>query len=89
MPQSERVRCAPDALLSFSCSFLRLAVPRGRNAGFTLEGTIEGRFRFVADVDGRHEARQIVPPAFRDEAKVTLNKFAVEEIDAVLREHQP
>ena len=44
----------------------------------------------IVDVDGKDDARQIVPPAFRDEAKITrLNKFTVEEIDTILREHQP
>lgn len=44
----------------------------------------------IADVDSKDEALQIVPPAFRDEAKVTgLNMFTVEEIDTILREHQP
>jgi hypothetical protein len=44
----------------------------------------------IVDVDGKDDARQIVPPAFRDEARITgLNKFTVEEIDTILREHQP
>lgn len=55
-------------------------------------GCRDGNHRawLVVDVDGKDEARQIVPPAFRDDAKVTrLNKFTVEDIDAILREHQP
>jgi hypothetical protein len=44
----------------------------------------------IVEVGGKDEARQIVPPAFRDEAKVTaLNNFTVEEIDTILSEHQP
>ena len=44
----------------------------------------------IVDVDGMDEARQIVPPAFRDEAIVTrLNTFTVNDIDSILREHRP
>ena len=43
----------------------------------------------VADVDSREEARSIVPAAMRSQAKIVqLNYFTVEEIDAILRDHQ-
>jgi hypothetical protein len=43
----------------------------------------------IIEADNKDEARQIVPVAFRPRAKITgLNKFTVEEIDAILREHR-
>lgn len=44
----------------------------------------------IVDVDGKDDARQIVPPSFRADATVTgLNKFTVDEVDTILQEHQP
>ena len=44
----------------------------------------------VVDVDNRDEARRILPPAFRNDAKIVqLNSFTMEEIQGVLRQHQP
>ena len=41
------------------------------------------------DVDSKEEARRIIPPAFRDNARVVqLNRFTPEEIDGILREHE-
>src|SRR5690348_9303000 len=43
----------------------------------------------IVEADDKEEARRIVPPAFRASAKITgLNKFTVEEIDTILREHR-
>ncbi len=43
----------------------------------------------VADVDSRQEARSILPPAMRSQAKIVqLNYFTMEEIDAILGHHQ-
>jgi hypothetical protein len=43
----------------------------------------------IVDVDGKEEALGIVPPAFRHQAKIVgLNTFTIEEIDAILREHE-
>lgn len=43
----------------------------------------------IADVDNKDEARHILPPGFRDRATIVgLNKFTMEEIDKILREHQ-
>lgn len=43
---------------------------------------------FIADVNSKDEARAIVPPAFRGQAKVVqLNKFTMEEINEILRYH--
>lgn len=42
----------------------------------------------IVDVDSKEEARRILPPAFREHAHVVqLNKFSVEEIDQILKEH--
>ena len=43
----------------------------------------------IIEVDNKEEARRILPPAFRSLAKiVSLNKFSMEEIDDILRQHQ-
>jgi hypothetical protein len=42
----------------------------------------------IVDVDSKDEARQVVPVPFRKDAKITrLNRYTMEEIDAVLRDH--
>jgi hypothetical protein len=42
------------------------------------------------EVGSKDEARAIVPPAFRSQAKVVgLNCFSIEEIDDILRHHGP
>jgi hypothetical protein len=43
----------------------------------------------LIDVDNKEEARRILPPAFRSQAKiVSLNKFSMEEIDDLLHKHR-
>lgn len=43
----------------------------------------------TVDVDSKEEARQILPPVYRSQAKIVkLNKFTLEEIDELLRHHQ-
>jgi len=42
----------------------------------------------VAELDSKDEARAIVPPLFRDQARIiALNSFTLHEIDAMVREH--
>jgi len=42
------------------------------------------------EVDSKDEARRILPPALRANAKIVqLNTFTVEEIDDILRRHEP
>ncbi|HET9951397.1 MAG TPA: hypothetical protein VFS09_06340 [Candidatus Eisenbacteria bacterium] len=42
----------------------------------------------IADVDSKEEARSIVPPLYRAQAKITgLNRFTLREIEDILREH--
>jgi hypothetical protein len=44
----------------------------------------------VVEVDNKDEARAIVPPAFRSQAKVVqLNAWSVEDIEEILRHHKP
>ena len=43
----------------------------------------------IADVDSKEEARSILPPALRSQAKIVkLNYFTLEEIEPILRRHQ-
>jgi len=43
----------------------------------------------TVDADSKDEARSIVPPAFRSQAKiVALNYFAMEYIDGILSRHR-
>ena len=43
----------------------------------------------VVDVGNKEEARHIVPPAFRAEARVVkLNKFTIEEVEQILHDHE-
>jgi hypothetical protein len=43
----------------------------------------------VADVNSREEARGLLPPAMRSDAKIVqLNFFTMEEIENILRHHQ-
>ncbi len=44
----------------------------------------------VVEVGSKDEARAIVPPGFRAQAKVVqLNAFTMEEIEKILRQHKP
>ena len=43
----------------------------------------------IVDADDKDEARQILPAAFRADARIVrLNKFMKDEIETVLREHR-
>jgi len=42
----------------------------------------------IVDADSKEEARYVVPPAFRTDAKITgLNTFTIEEIDEIMSYH--
>jgi hypothetical protein len=42
----------------------------------------------IADMDSKEEARSVLPQGFRSDAKITrLDKFTLQEIDEMLREH--
>ena len=43
----------------------------------------------IAEVDSKEEARGIVPPAFRPQAKIVqLNSFTMKDIEDILHHHQ-
>jgi hypothetical protein len=43
----------------------------------------------TVEVKSKEEARRILPPAYRAQAKIVrLNKFAITEIEELLRHHQ-
>ncbi len=43
----------------------------------------------IVEVDSKEEARSILPPYYRSQAKIVkLNKFTLEEIDDLLRHHK-
>jgi hypothetical protein len=43
----------------------------------------------IAEVESKEEARSILPPIFRTQAKIVrLNYFTLEEIEPILRHHQ-
>lgn len=54
-------------------------------------GCMDGDHRawFIADVDSKDEARSILPPALRSQARIVrLNYFTMEEVDEILRQHR-
>ena len=43
----------------------------------------------IADVDSLEEARSVLPPMMRSQAKIVqLNYFTMDEVDEILHEHQ-
>jgi nicotinate-nucleotide pyrophosphorylase len=43
----------------------------------------------VVEVDSKEQARSILPPAFRSQAKiVALNKFTLEQVEGIISQHQ-
>ena len=43
----------------------------------------------ILDLDSREQARSILPPGFRSQAKIVeLNRFQLSEIDELLLQHQ-
>ncbi len=44
----------------------------------------------IVEADSKDEARGIVPPAFRAQARVVqLNAFTMQEIESILQDHRP
>ena len=55
-------------------------------------GCMDGEHKawIIVQVESKEEARSIVPPAFRSQAKIVqLNMFTMDDIEDVLRRHQP
>ena len=53
-------------------------------------GCADGDHRawIIVDVADKHEALAIVPPAFRKDARIVgLNRFSMDEINRILRNH--
>jgi hypothetical protein len=43
----------------------------------------------IADVDNKNDARNLVPPAFRSDARVIgLNKFSMEQLESIMNRHE-
>lgn len=81
--EPERVACARavEILLKTGSHFLT-------HADF---GCLDGEHKawIIAEVDSKEEARSILPPTVRSQAKIVgLNYFSLEEIDTILRHHQ-
>lgn len=54
-------------------------------------GCMDGDHRswIIVDAADKEEARRVVPPAFRPQAKVVgLNKFTLEQIESMMGQHQ-
>jgi hypothetical protein len=52
-------------------------------------GDGEHKAWILVEVESKEEARAILPPSFRPQAKiVALNKFTMEEVDKILRYHR-
>ena len=69
--------------------FLRTGSHFLRNADW---GCKDGEHKawIIVDVDSRDEARVIVPPQYRSQAKIVgLNPFTMEDIEDILRHHNP
>jgi len=80
--ENETVACARAAriLLGTGSHFLT-------NADFGCSDGVHSAW-IVVDVGSKEEARGLLPPAFRNEATiVSLNKFTMDELDAVIRKH--
>lgn len=80
---SERIACARavDLFLRSGSHFLTHA-DWGCKDG-------EHKAWFIAEVENKDEARAILPPALRTQAKITqLNHFEFNEIDEILRHHE-
>jgi hypothetical protein len=54
-------------------------------------GCLDGEHKawIILEADDKEEARLVVPPAYRHQARiVALNKFTLEDIDELRRHHQ-
>jgi hypothetical protein len=82
--EESKVECARAIEL-----FLRTGSHFLRNADW---GCKDGEHRawIVVEVDSRDEAQAIVPSQYRSQAKIVqLNPFTMEDIEDILRHHDP
>jgi hypothetical protein len=55
-------------------------------------GCLDGEHKgwIILEAENREQARNMLPPAYRTQAKVVkLNKFTLEHIEEILRHHKP
>ncbi len=81
--EAEKVSCARaiQILLSTGSHFLTHA------EWGCLDGVHKGWI--IVELESKQEARSILPPAYRSQAKIVkLNKFTMEEIEEILRHHE-
>ena len=81
--EAEKVACARavQILLSTGSHFLTHAE----------WGCLDGEHKgwLIMELESKEEARSILHPAYRSQAKIVeLNKFTMEEIDEILRHHE-
>jgi len=81
--EAEKVACARavQILLTTGSHFLT-------HADF---GCLDGEHKawIIVEGENKEELRSIVPPTYRSQAKIVkLNKFALEEIEELLRQHK-
>lgn len=81
--EPEKVACARavQILLSTGSHFLTHAE----------WGCLDGEHKgwLIMELESKEEARSILHPAYRSQAKIVeLNKFTMEEIDEILRHHE-
>ena len=72
--------------------FVKLALTSGSHflthADWGCEDGVHSAW-IIVEVDSKEDARQILPPAFRHQARIVgLNKFTVEQIDEILAHHR-
>lgn len=82
--EPERVACARAVriLLTTGSHYLT-------NADF---GCSDGEHKgwIIADLESKEEARGILPPAYRSQARIVkLTRFSIKELDDILRQHKP
>ncbi len=54
-------------------------------------GCMDGDHRawIIVDVENKEDARSILPPAFRSDAKIVkLNYFTMEQVEGILQQHR-
>lgn len=81
--EAEKVECARavQILLSTGSHFLTHAE----------WGCLDGEHKgwMILELENKQEARSVLPPAYRSQAKIVeLNKFTMEEIEEILRHHK-
>lgn len=80
-PETRECALAVQVFLTTGSHFLK-------NADW---GCLDGEHKgwIIVELDNKEEARNILPPNYRSQAKIVkLNKFSIEEIDEILHHHK-